>query len=160
MELSSLAQQYFQDDEQSALAIQGTREEELPGYSNDERAFLDQVVRKVRIRPDNMIQFPLPFKEAEPLFPNNRMIALKRTESALQTLRKKPEFFQKTLDKFSLNVNREVPRFEQVPPKHRFAKDGHAYYIPQFSVEQKGKARIVFDSAAKKEGVCINDALR
>ena len=107
-----------------------------------------------------MIQFPLPFKEAEPTFPNNRMIALKRTESALQTLRKKPEFFQKTLDKFSLNVNREVPRFEQVPPKHRFAKDGHAYYIPQFSVEQKGKARIVFDSAAKKEGVCINNVLR
>ena len=92
MELSSLAQQYFQDDEQSALAIQSTREEELPGYSNDERAFLDQVVRKVQIRPHHMIELPLPFKEAQPTFPNNRAIALKRTESALNTMKKDPGF--------------------------------------------------------------------
>jgi len=154
------AQHYLQDDEQTATAIQGTKEDELLGYSNDERAFLNQVVPNVRIRPDRMIELPLPFKEAKPKFPPNRTIALKRTESALKSLRKKPEFFQKTLDKFALNVDRDTPRFEPVPKDHRFNKDGHAYYIPQFSVNQKGKARIVFDSAAETQGVCINKALR
>ena len=107
-----------------------------------------------------MIELPLPFMEAQPTFPNNRTIALKRTESTFNTMKKDLEFFQKALDKFALNVDREAPRFEPVPKEHRFNKDGHAYYIPQFSVNKKGKARIVFDSAAKKDGVCINDVLR
>ena len=38
-------------------------------------------------------------------------------------------------------------------------KNNQAYWIPLFSVKQKGKARIVFDSAAKTNGVCINDTL-
>ena len=87
----------------------------MDGYSNDDRAFLNQVVPNVRVRPDRMIELPLPFREAKPTFPFNRTIALKRTESALKSLRKTPEFFQKTLDKFALNVDREIPRFEPVP---------------------------------------------
>ena len=75
-------------------------------------------------------------------------------------MRKDPKFFQKTLDKFSINVDRKNPRFEPVPPEHRYNKDGHAYYIPLFSFKQKDKARIVFDSAAETDGVCINDTLR
>ena len=75
------AQHYHQDDEQTAIAIQGTKEDELFGYSNDKRAFLNQLVPNVRVRPDRMIELPLPFREAKPAFPANRMIALKRTES-------------------------------------------------------------------------------
>merc|ERR1711873_335372 len=100
-----LAQHYLQDEEQTAIAIQGTKEDELDGYKNDERAFLIQVVPNVRVRPDRMIELPLPFREAKQTFPFNRTIALKRTESALKSIRKTPEFFQKTLDKFALNVD-------------------------------------------------------
>merc|ERR1711873_253666 len=92
-----LAQHYLQDEEQTAIAIQGTKEDELDGYKNDERAFLNQVVPNVRVRLDRMIELPLPFREAKPTFPSNRTIALKRTESALKSLRKSPEFFQKHL---------------------------------------------------------------
>ena len=77
-----LAQHYLQDDDQNAIAIQSTKEDELDGYSNDDRAFLYQVVPNVRVRPDRMIELPLPFREANPTFPFNRTIALKRTESA------------------------------------------------------------------------------
>ena len=86
---------YLYDGEQTALAIQGTKEDELNGYFNDDRAFLNQVVPNVRVRPDRMIELPLPFREAKPTFPFNRTIALKRNESALKSLRKTPEFFQK-----------------------------------------------------------------
>ena len=112
------------------------------------------------IRPDKMIQLPLPFKEARPTFPFNRKVALSRTENNLRRMRKKePEFFRKTLEKFAQNVDRKFPRFEPVPRDQQFSKTGHAYWIPQFSVKQKGKARIVYDSAAKTDGVCINDKL-
>merc|ERR1712240_828334 len=36
-------QRYLHDGEQTALAIKGTKEDELDGYSNDDRAFLNQV---------------------------------------------------------------------------------------------------------------------
>ena len=39
-----LAQHYLQDDDQTAIAVQSTKEDELDGYSNDDRAFLNQVV--------------------------------------------------------------------------------------------------------------------
>merc|ERR1712240_807992 len=63
------AQHYLQDDEQTAIAIQGTKENELDGYKNDERVFLNQVVPYVRVRPDRMIELQLPFLEAKPTFP-------------------------------------------------------------------------------------------
>ena len=74
--------------------------------------------------------------------------------------KKEPEFFQSNLEKFAQNIDREYPRFEPVPANHKFPKDGFAYWIPLFSVKQKGKARIVFDSAVKSDNVCINDKLR
>ena len=96
------AQHFLQDDEQTAIAIQGTKEDEVLGYSNDERAFLNQVVPNIRVRPDRMIELPLPIKEAKPTFPSNRTIAFKRTKSALESLRKNPEFFQKHLTSLPL----------------------------------------------------------
>ena len=113
-----------------------------------------------------MIELPLPFKEANPKFPFNRKVALERTKNTLNRMRKRePEFFKKTLEKFAQNVDRQFPRFEPIPNAQKFNSEGHAYWIPQFSVKQKGKARIVFDSAAKtfdavaNEEVCINDKL-
>ena len=108
-----------------------------------------------------MIELPLPFAEYNPKFPFNRKVAMSRTANTLKTMQKKqPEFFQKNLEKFAKNVDRQCPRFEPVPPNNKYSKDGYAYWIPLFSVKQKGKARIVFDSAARTEGTCINDKLR
>ena len=74
--------------------------------------------------------------------------------------KKEPEFFQKCIEKFTKNSDKEHPRFEHIPYAHKYNADGQAYWTPLFSVKQKGKARIVFDSAAKTQGICINDKLR
>ena len=42
-----LAQHYLQDDDLTAIAIQSTKEDELDGYSNDDRAFLNQIVPNI-----------------------------------------------------------------------------------------------------------------
>ena len=156
-----IAQQFALESEQINQIIGGEREDELKGYSQDEIIFLKEVLNGTRIRPDNMIELPLPFTEYNPKFPVNRRVAMPRTANTLKTMQKKqPEFFQKSLEKFAKNVDRQCPRFEPVPPNYKYREDGHAYWIPLFSVKQKGKARIVFDSAARTEEVCINDKLR
>ena len=93
--------------------------------------------------------------------PVNRKLALTRTTNTLETMRRKqPEFFQKSIEKFAKNIDREHPRFEPVPHALRYNQNGQAYWITLFAVKQKDKARIVFDSAAKTDGICINDKLR
>ena len=69
------------------------------------------------------------------------------------------DVFRSSLDKFAKNLNLENPRFVPVPKKFRHKYNGKEYWIPLFSVWQKGKARIVFDSAAKTNSVCLNDML-
>ena len=41
-------QQYLAENEQLTQTVQGRKEDELPGYSHDERAFLNQVVRGIK----------------------------------------------------------------------------------------------------------------
>ena len=94
----SLAKQYALDSDHLATSIKGRKEDELPGYSQDERSFLEMVISGAKQRPDGMIELPLPFKEANPKFSTNRLMALKRTQNTLQNMRKRePEFFQSNL---------------------------------------------------------------
>ena len=145
----NFTQQHSSEEENLATSIKGSKEDELPGYTQEEILFLKDVITKTKIRPDNMIELPLPFTETRPTFAFNRTLAKKRTTNTLETMRKKePEFFQKCIEKFAKNSDKEHPRFEHVPYAQKYNADGQAYWIPLFSVKQKGKARIVFDSAA------------
>ena len=51
----SLAKQYALDSDHLATSIKGRKEDELPGYSQDERSFLEMVISCVKQRPDGMI---------------------------------------------------------------------------------------------------------
>ena len=100
------------------------------------------------------------FYTCAPLVYNHRL-ALKRTESTLKSLKKRKKEFDSALEKFSKNISIQHPRFIPVPTHEQQNTQGQAYWIPLFSVWQKGKSRIVFDSAAKVKTteVCINDTL-
>jgi len=137
----------FIDDGQDWL---GTKEDELADYSQDDVKFLKTVVRQVRQRPDAMLEFPLPFKGQEPVFTCNENYARNRTKNMAQKLKKDPVRLASTLDKFSKNFDTKDPVFVRVPGKHKGKRNhqGRAYWIPLFTVWQKGKSRIVFDSAA------------
>ena len=108
-----------------------------------------------------MIELPLPFIHPHPRFVYNRNLALKRTESTLRSLKRRKKEFDSALEKFSKNISIQRPRFIPVPTHEQQNTQGQAYWIPLFSVWQKGKSRIVFDSAAKVKTteVCINDTL-
>ena len=136
------------------------KNDELLDYSQEERRFLLQVVPQVRQRKDGRIQLPLPFKQPNPSFTNNRAAALRRTKSTLMSMKQKyPEVLKSSLDKFAKNLIGPNPQFAPVPSRHRYITTGKAYWIPLFSVWQKGKARIVFDAKAQTNGICLNDHL-
>ena len=105
-----MAEQYMnkimRDSEHNDAALTGTKADELAEYSQDDIAFLQQVIPPVRQRLDGMIEFPLPFKQPNPTFPYNRKVAFERTKNTLNNMRKKhPEVFQSSLDKFSKNMS-------------------------------------------------------
>ena len=77
----SIANQYTLESDQLARSIKGRKEDELPGYSQDEKSFLEMVISGAKQRPDKMIELPLPFKEDNPKFSFKRTTALKRTTS-------------------------------------------------------------------------------
>ena len=141
-------------------AVQRTKYDELKGYSKDDIHFLKMVIPPVRQRVDGMLEFPLPFREDTQPFPFNQTMAYQRTKSTVENMRKKhPTVFQSSIDKFAKNLEGPCPKFVPVPPKHRKNQYGAAYWIPIFSVWQKGKARLVFDSAAKFKDRCLNESL-
>ena len=150
----------IKDSETNDNSMLGTKEDELPVYSQDDVMFLQKVIPQVRQRHDRMLEFPLPFKTTRPNFPCNRSVALSRTKTTLENMRKRhPTIFKSSIEKFSKNLDLEHPRFTPVPHQHRYNTDGNAYWIPIFLVWQKGKARLVFDAAARTQATCLNDTL-
>lgn len=100
---------------------------------------------------------PLPFRTPRRKLPDNRSYAYQRLMSLRRTLDKKPEmkthfveFMQKMLD----NQHAEL-----APPPNR---DKENWYLPIFGVyhpQKPGKIRVVFDSSAQFDGVCLNEVL-
>ena len=137
------------------------KEGEVKDYSQMEKKFLQITVSGIRQREDGMIEVPLPFKSDQPRFAYNRTVALQRTKSTLQNLRKRnPDMHESSLKKFSKNVDLQFPRFIPTPKHLMHPPEGCAYWIPLFSVWQKEKARIVFDARASPQGIeCLNEQL-
>ena len=134
--------------------------DEMMVGSRDDEEFFRKTVIYTRHRPDGMIEIPLPFKEEGPHFVKNRNMAFKRTSSTLSNLRQKdPEMWQSSIVKFAKNLKTSTQRFEEVTKKNAYPSMDKAYWIPLFSVWQKGKSRIVFDARAPTQDVCLNDKL-
>jgi len=111
-----------------------------------------------------MIEFPLPFREEEPIFTCNQNYARNRTKKMAEQLKKDPERLACTLDKFAKNFDPKDPVFEPVPLRYkgRANHQGRAYWIPLFTVWKPllQKSRIVFDSKARmSEDRSLNEEL-
>jgi hypothetical protein len=152
--------QFMHEQKQNEAQFQTTKEDELPGYSKDDRLFFQKVVPYVQQRQDGMLQFPLPFTVEGQAFAYNKSVARNRTKCTLDNMRRKhSEVFQSSIDKFNKNIQTANPRFVQTANESNTNPKGCAYWIPIFSVWQKQKARLVFNAAAKTEGKCLNDTL-
>ena len=107
---------------------------------------------------DGRIKVKIPWKPGHPNLPNNWSLAIERMVSKEKQLAKKGK-----LEAFNLEVKALVYRevVIKLDPKE-VNPDEPAWYPPIGDVkspDKTTKCRLVFDAAAKKDGISLNDAL-
>ncbi|XP_050419539.1 uncharacterized protein LOC126832715 [Patella vulgata] len=133
------------------------KDDDKPGLSVDDRSFLHIMDASFRQDVDGKWSCPLPFREPRPRLQNNYTQVLKRANMLDKSLHKdhvKRGHFIAFMNKMLQNGHAEV-----APP---LQKSEECWYLPIFGVyhpRKQNQVRIVFDSAAKYNGICLNDVL-
>ena len=122
----------------------------------DERAALEVAQESLKWE-NGRYEIALPWKREVGTMPNNRAMAEKRLQHTERRLKKQPEVaaaYSKTLKEYL--DNGYVSQVQD-------SQEVGSWYLPHFAVVRMDrsttKVRIVFDAAAKYEGVALNDAL-
>lgn len=107
---------------------------------------------------DQRYKVAIPWIEhGRPTLPQNFELARRRLLSLEKMLLRKPKLIEKYREGMDQNVKKGYLRKVDNPD----VKEG--WYLPHFPVvredKETTKVRIVFDSAAKWEGVCLNDRM-
>ena len=131
-------------------------DDEFPGTSKDDRDFLEIVNEGICTNPQGNIEIPLPLRPGASL-PDNRSPVFYRTKNVLQRVATNPDLAAKCVE--AMQKYLDCGHFEELPPG--VSETVNDNYIPIFPVEQtkKQNVRLVFDSAAKYQGLSLNDAL-
>ena len=98
----------------------------------------------------------LPFRQENPLMPNNRHVAEQRLQSLKRKFAKNGQF----KGEYITFLNNMVAQgyAEVVPSDQLKQSDGNVWYIPHHGVyhPRKGKLRVVFDCGAAYKGTSLN----
>ena len=135
----------------------GVRAEETVTFTGSEQHAVDKMNETCR-RVESGYELGLLWKDDKPQLPNNYETALCRLESVERRLRKDP----KLADGYSQAINAYVEKgFARKLHPREHAMDGEQWLLPHHPVisPHKPLPRVVFDSASKHYGVCLNDCL-
>ncbi|XP_038055961.1 uncharacterized protein LOC119727951 [Patiria miniata] len=128
--------------------------------SQDDRKFLTKMEEGIHQRCDSHFVMPLPFKEAEPKLPNNKIQALQRLKQLKGRFKKNPQYHSE-YNAFMNNIIKSGYA-QKVPDSELDVSDDCVWYIPHHGVyrpKKPEKIRVVFDCSAKFEGKSLNDYL-
>ena len=135
----------------------GVRVEATTSYTRSEQRAVD-IMNETCRRVESGYELGLLWKADRPPLPNNFKSALSRLESVERRLQKD----SKLADGYCKAINAYVEKgFARKLPPEEFAMDGEQWLLPHHPVinSHKPLPRVVFDSAAKHDGVCLNDCL-
>ncbi|XP_048586794.1 uncharacterized protein LOC116618440 [Nematostella vectensis] len=135
----------------------GVRVEESPPYSRSEQRALDALDKSCRL-VDSGYELALLWKPDRPPLPNNYATALSRLESVERRLQEDPELAQGYKKAISAYVEKGFAR--KLSDEER-VEDTEQWLLPHHPVlsPHKPLPRVVFDSAAVHDGICLNDCL-
>ena len=125
--------------------------------STDEKASLEKLEELIRY-VDGRYQVVIPWKDEEPVLPNNYEMALRRLLNTEKRLLKNPEIGEA----YTNNINQYLEKgyIRKLDPTEKSPLK--KWYLPHFPVVRPDrtttKTRIVLDASAKCEGVSLNDA--
>ncbi|KAK3755685.1 hypothetical protein QZH41_008942, partial [Actinostola sp. cb2023] len=126
--------------------------------SPDERLATNKAIESRR-KIDDRYEIAIPWKEDVPTLPDNRKQAESRLLSLETSLKKKPQIAERYKEVMDANIKKGY--IQKVEPHEEDTKP--SWYLPHFPVvredKQTTKVRIVYDSAAKYEGICLNDVM-
>lgn len=98
----------------------------------------------------------LPFREENPVLPDNRYVA----EQRLQSLKRKFKQNRPFKEEYTAFLDNMITKgyAEPVPPDQLKQSDGKLWYIPHHGVchPRKGNLRVVFDCGATYKGTSLN----
>lgn len=128
--------------------------------SVEDRRFMDSVSKSAQL-VDGHFSIGLPLTAVDAKFPNNRMMAVQRAEHLRRKLKRNEQFCQDYV-KFMSDML-EKGYAEKIPEDEVHKKEDAArtWYIPHHGVYHptKHKIRVVFDCAAKFQGISLNSQL-
>ena len=117
-----------------------------------------KLVEESCVYEKNMYRVGIPWKDANPSIPNNYKMALQRLQNTEKRLKRSPDVakaYKECIDKYI-----EKGYVSKVPENDLFHSK---WFLPHFPVlrpdKDTTKIRIVFDAAAKSEGVSLNDKI-
>ena len=131
---------------------------EKKAMSVEDQKFLNILDEGVIKEDDGHYCLPLPFRNPDVVFPNNRAQAVSRAEGSLKRKMKKDQAFCSEYMGYMKRVIDEGCAIK-VPDAEK--NDPNVWYIPHHAVfyPTKGKMRVVMDCAAKYKGRSLNDEL-
>ena len=105
---------------------------------------------------DGHYQLPLPFRDKDISFPNNRWLAEKRAESLKRRFIRDPKFHEE----YSNFIGGMISKGQARIVKSHYMP-GSSWFIPHHGVyhPSKGKIRVVFDCSAECNGTSLNKQL-
>ena len=131
-------------------------DETKTAWSQDDH-FVFQMWEKEWTSVNGRYQLPIPFKNPNVCFPNNRVQAQTRLQQTLRGLRKKGKF-----DSYKVEIDLMLEKgyAEHVPKSDLNRDDGKVFYLPHFPVyhpDKPLKTRPVHDAAAEYQGMSLNN---
>jgi len=135
--------------------------DETRGMSVNDKRVIELWQSKLQIS-DGHYELPIPFSKSPPQLSDNRIVAERRLELLRKKLIADPEkcssYKQGIAEMVSKGYAEKVPEAERCTQR----ADSVVWYLPHHSVtssQKPDKTRIVFDCAAKYNGVSLNDVV-
>jgi hypothetical protein len=128
------------------------------GRSLEDRQW-EKKVSSATVLQNGHYEVPLPFKDDDVIFPNNRDQALQRLYSTKRQLTRHEKFQEEYTEFMSMMLEKGF--MERVPDDESNKPAGKTWYISHHAVyhKEKKKIRVVFNCSMKFHGISLNDKL-
>ena len=127
--------------------------------SQEDRQFLKVVEENFHQRADKHFEEPLPLKDQNVSFPDNKKLALKR----LFCLKRRFVYDLKFREDYNKCMTDSMSKgyAERVPEDGLNMDDGNVWFVPHHGVyhAKKGKIRVIYDCSAEYQGFSLNSKL-
>ncbi|XP_043232395.1 uncharacterized protein LOC122386819 [Amphibalanus amphitrite] len=127
--------------------------------SQEDRRFLRIMEENFHQRADKHFEGPLPLKDQNVKFPDNKKLALKRLFCLKRRLANDKKFSDDYNRFMADSFNKGYA--ERVPEDELGNDDGRVWFVPHHGVyhAKKGKIRVVYDCSAEYQGFSLNNSL-